>query len=109
MASGRRTRRMDRHKNKLGAQTGRRLDHRPLQAPRLEGAGGVHAPLQHQVGGLSAEPKVASRNRERWPLAKRNQARQLGVKPNRPKSVGSRATEVARAALIDSFSELQSS
>ena len=29
----------------------------------LEGAGGVHAPLQHQVGRLSAEPEVASRNR----------------------------------------------
>jgi hypothetical protein len=29
---------------------------------RVEGAGGVHASLQHQVGGLSAEPKVGSRN-----------------------------------------------
>jgi uncharacterized protein YndB with AHSA1/START domain len=38
----------------------RRLDHRSLQAPRLEGAGRVHAPLQHQVGGLSAELKIAS-------------------------------------------------
>jgi hypothetical protein len=31
----------------------KRLDHCPLQTPRLEGAGGVHAPLQHQVGSLS--------------------------------------------------------
>ena len=29
----------------------------------LEGAGGVHAPLQHEVGSLSAEPKVVSGNR----------------------------------------------
>ena len=43
-------------------KTGGRLHHRSLQAPGLEGAGGVHAPLQHQVGGLSDEPEVAGRN-----------------------------------------------
>ncbi len=46
-----------------------------LQAPGLEGAGGIHAPLQHQVGGLSAEPEVAARNREGSPGAERDQAR----------------------------------
>jgi uncharacterized protein YndB with AHSA1/START domain len=46
----------------------------------VEGAGGVHAPLQHQVGGLSAKPKVASRNREGRPPSKRCQARQVGIK-----------------------------
>ena len=30
---------------------------------------GIHAPLQHQVGGLPAEPQVASRNRQRCPVA----------------------------------------
>ena len=57
----------------------RRLDDRPLQAPGLEGTGGVHAPLQHQVGRLPAEPEVASRNRQRCSLAERDQARQLGI------------------------------
>src|ERR1700704_5756347 len=95
MASGRRARRMDRHKSKLGAQRRRRLYHRPLQTPRLEGAGGVHAPLQHQVGSLSDEPEGASRNRERPPRAKRYQDRQLELKPHRTESAGSRATEVA--------------
>jgi uncharacterized protein YndB with AHSA1/START domain len=33
-----------------------------FQAPRLARAGGVHVPLQHQVGGLSAELEVAARN-----------------------------------------------
>jgi hypothetical protein len=37
------------------------------------------------VEGLSAELKVASRNQERCPLAKRDQARQLGIKRHRPK------------------------
>src|SRR5229473_1539642 len=73
---------MDWHKSKLGSQAGRRLDHRPLQTTRLEGAGGVHAPLQHQVGGLSVEPEVASRNRKRRAPSKRYQARQLGIKPH---------------------------
>src|ERR1700682_5767361 len=66
---------MDRHKNQLGAHTGWRLHHRPLQTPGLEGAGGVHAPVQQQVGRLSDEPEVASRNRERCRLAKRYQDR----------------------------------
>ena len=52
-------------KNKLRPQTERRLDHRPLQARGLEGAGGIHAPLQHQVGGFPAEPQVAARKRQR--------------------------------------------
>src|SRR5260221_7235482 len=73
---------MDRHKGKFRIQIGWRLDHRLLQTPGLEGAGGVHAPLQHQVGGLSAEPEVASRNRRRRPRAERYQARKLGVKPH---------------------------
>src|SRR5713226_874734 len=96
MASGRRARRMDRHKSKLGAQTGRRLYHRPLQTPRLEGACGIHAPLQHQVGDLSDEPKVASRNRERCPRARRYQDRQLELKRHRSKSARAWVTEVAQ-------------
>src|SRR5258708_5212725 len=88
MASGRRAQRMDRHTSQLGAQTGRRLYHRPFQTPRLEGAGGVHAPLQHQVGDLSDESKVASRNRERRPRAQRHQDRQLELKPTDPSKDG---------------------
>src|ERR1700727_3686646 len=65
--------------NQLRPQTKWRLDCYSVQARRLEGAGGIHAPLQHQVGGLPAEPQVASRNRQRCPMAKRNQARQLGI------------------------------
>jgi len=38
-----------------------------------------------QTGGLSAEPEVASRNREGCPRAKRYQDRQLELKPCRPK------------------------
>jgi hypothetical protein len=60
---GRRPRRMARHQNKLRSQTERRLDRCSVQASRLEGAGGVHAPLQHQMGGVSAESEVAARNR----------------------------------------------
>ena len=41
---------MDRHQDQLRPQAGRRPLHRSLQAPGLEGAGGIHAPLQHQVG-----------------------------------------------------------
>ena len=43
----------------------RRPCHRPLQTPGLEGGGGVHAPLQHQVGDLSDEPEGACGNPER--------------------------------------------
>ena len=64
-------------KDQLRSQAGRRLCHRPLQAPGLEGAGGIHAPLQHQVGDLSDEPEVAPRNRERRPQPERRQDRQL--------------------------------
>ena len=66
-----------------------------LRTIKMEGAGGIHAPLQHQVGSLSDEPKGASRNRERRPRAKRYQDRQQELRPHRPKSAGSRATEVA--------------
>jgi hypothetical protein len=45
----------------------------------LEGARGIHAPLQHQVGGLPAEPQVPPRNRQRRAVAKRDQARHLGI------------------------------
>src|SRR3984885_7249758 len=79
MAGDRRARRVGRHKDKFRSQAKRRLDHRALQTPRLEGTGGVHASLQHQMGCLPAQLKVASRNRERCPVAKRNQARQLGI------------------------------
>ena len=34
--------------------------HRPVQATRLEGAGRVHAPLQHQMGRLPLEPEVVA-------------------------------------------------
>ena len=43
----------------FGPQTGGRLHHSPLQTPGLEGAGGVHAPLQHQVGSLFPQPQVS--------------------------------------------------
>ena len=56
---------MDRHQDKFGSQTSRRPCHRPLQTPGLEGAGGIHAPLQHQVGDLSDELEVACGNPER--------------------------------------------
>src|SRR6202051_4174712 len=72
---------MDRHQGKFRSQTGSRLDHHSFQAPGLEGAGRVHAPLQHQMGGLSPEPEVAARNRERGALAERDQARQLRIAP----------------------------
>src|SRR5580693_7700918 len=70
---------MDRNKNQFRPQPEWRLDGCSFQAPGLEGAGGVHAPLQHQMGGLSLKPEVASRNRQRRSLAERNQARQLGI------------------------------
>src|ERR1700733_1337547 len=72
---------MDRHNNKFRSRSEIRLDRRPVQTPGLAATGGVHAPLQHQVGGLSAEPEVTARNRQRYPLAERNQARQLGIVP----------------------------
>jgi uncharacterized protein YndB with AHSA1/START domain len=37
--------------------------------------GRVHAPLQHQMGGLPAEPEIAPRNRQRGAVAERDQAR----------------------------------
>jgi hypothetical protein len=63
MAGGRGAQRMDRHKDRFRPKAARRLDHRSFQTPGLETAGGVHAPLQYQVGSLSAELKVTSRNR----------------------------------------------
>ncbi len=64
LARDRRARRMDRHDGQLGPQAGGRLHHRPVQTPGLEGTGRLHAPLQHEVGGLPAEPEVARRDRE---------------------------------------------
>jgi hypothetical protein len=83
VAGGRWAPGMDRHKSKFRPPAGRRLDHCPLQARGLEGAGGVHAPLQHQMGGLSLESEVTARNREKRRRAKRYQARQLGIKLHR--------------------------
>ena len=73
VASGRRTPGVDRHQDKFRSQAIRRLIHRPLQAPGLEGAGRIHAPLQHQVGRLSDEPEVARGNPERQPQPERHQ------------------------------------
>ena len=49
--------------DRLGPPPGRRLHDRAVQAPGLEGAGGVHAPLQHQVGLVPDEPEVAGGDR----------------------------------------------
>src|SRR5579875_723174 len=70
---------MARHPDKLRPQAERRLARRSVQAPGLEGAGGIHAPLQYQMGGLPAQPQGASGNRQRGALAERDQARQLGI------------------------------
>ncbi len=51
--------------------------HRPLQTPGLERAGGVHAPLQHQVGDLPDELEVAGGNRQGCSQPQRHQDRQL--------------------------------
>src|SRR5262245_63351549 len=79
---------MDGYQDQLGPPTRMRLDDHPVQARRLEGAGGVHAPLQHQMGCLPDQPEVAARNRSGWSLAERDQARQLGIKPCRPSTLG---------------------
>ena len=60
VAGRRRPRGVDRHDDRLGPPPGRRLHDRAVQAPGLEGAGGVHAPLQHQVGLVPDEPEVAA-------------------------------------------------
>ena len=64
-----------RHEDQLGAQTGGRLLHRSLQAPGVEGAGGIHAPLQHQMGDLPDEHEVACGNRQGRPQPERHQDR----------------------------------
>ena len=59
-AGDRPARAVDRRARELGPQGRGRPDHGPVQAPGLEGAGGVHAPLQHQVGELPDEPEGAA-------------------------------------------------
>ena len=51
-----------------------------VQPPGLEGTGGVHAPLQHQVGDLPDEHEVASRNRERHSQPERRPDQQLALR-----------------------------
>ena len=64
VAGGRRPRRVDRHPHQLGHPPGRRVRHRHVPAPGLARAGGVHAPLQHQVGDLPDEPEGPGRDRQ---------------------------------------------
>ena len=58
-------------KVELRPQAGRRLHRRVVQAPGVEGAGRVHAPLQHEVGGVPDEHEGVGRNRERRALSER--------------------------------------
>ncbi len=50
-----------------------------FQARRLERAGGVHAPLQHQVGHVPDEPQAVRRDRYRRASPERGQHQQLDV------------------------------
>ena len=63
LAGRRRPRGVGRHDDRLGAAPGRRLHDRAVHARGLAGAGGVHAPLQHEVGLVPDEPEVARGDR----------------------------------------------
>ena len=62
----------------------RRLHDRQLQARGLEGARRVHAPLQHEVGGVPDELEVARRERPRRAAPARREDRQLELSAGPP-------------------------
>ena len=59
------------------AQEGGRLHRRPVRAQGVGGAGGVHVPLQHQMGRLHGQPQVAGGERQGCAGAARPEDRQL--------------------------------
>src|SRR6185369_12903215 len=63
----------------LRPEAGRRLLHRALQAPGMEGTGGVHAPLLHEVGDLPDEPEGAGRDGQGGAQPGRRQDQQLAL------------------------------
>ena len=70
---------VDRHQGELRAETGRRLFDRAFQARGLEGTGGVHAPLLHEVGDLPDEPEGAGRDGQRGAQPGRRPDQQLAL------------------------------
>ncbi|CCP11183.1 Cadmium efflux system accessory protein [Stenotrophomonas maltophilia SKK35] len=74
---------MDRHPRTLHAETGRRLLHRPVHPRRLERTRRIHLPLQHQVGGVPAQPQGPAGNRHGPTQPARRQDRQLELKTPR--------------------------